>query len=215
MVYQGTTNFGFFSASALANQKGIRGAAERIFRPEPSRRPAAAEALIKTAPRHPADADRASHQLLTLPAGALAMIDIVTDFDPEGGPSGLGFVTGTKRVDPEEWFFKAHFYQDPVCPGSLGIESLIQLVKFTALKRWPHLVSTHRFEALAGSRHEWIYRGQVIPANREVTVTAVITRAEEGPSPSLAADGWLAVDGLVIYEMKGFGVRLVATEAIL
>ena len=34
---------------------------------------------------------------------------------------------GGMAVDPSAWFFKAHFYQDPVIPGSLGLESLLQL----------------------------------------------------------------------------------------
>jgi hypothetical protein len=57
--------------------------------------------------------------------------------------------------------------------------------------------------------HEWQYRGQVIPTNQKVTVQAVITRVEEGPQPTLFADGWLHVDGLCIYKMVNFGLKLV------
>ena len=49
--------------------------------------------------------------------------------EPAGGDKGLGFVHGEKDVDPSEWFFKAHFFQDPVQPGSIGIESLLQLLQ--------------------------------------------------------------------------------------
>ena len=67
-------------------------------------------------------------------------------------------------VDPSEWFFKAHFYQDPVCPGSLGLESFIQLMKVAARERWKG--ASGRFESMAlGQKHSWLYRGQVIPAN--------------------------------------------------
>jgi 3-hydroxymyristoyl/3-hydroxydecanoyl-(acyl carrier protein) dehydratase len=37
-------------------------------------------------------------------------------------------VIGRIAVDPSFWFFKAHFFQDPVWPGSLGLESFLQLV---------------------------------------------------------------------------------------
>jgi hypothetical protein len=38
----------------------------------------------------------------------------------------------------------------------------------------------------------------------------VITRVEEeGEEPVIMADGWLHVDGICIYMMKDFGVRLV------
>ena len=35
----------------------------------------------------------------------------------------LGRVRAEKTVDPSEWFFKAHFFQDPVQPGTLGLDS--------------------------------------------------------------------------------------------
>ena len=28
-----------------------------------------------------------------------------------------------------EWFFKSHFYQDPVQPGSLGIDAMLQALQ--------------------------------------------------------------------------------------
>ena len=64
------------------------------------------------------------------------MIDQVEEFIPDGGPHGLGYVRGTLNVDPSAWFFAAHFYQDPVVPGSLGLESLQQLLKVVAAERW-------------------------------------------------------------------------------
>ena len=42
---------------------------------------------------------------------------------------------GAIAVDPGAWFFQAHFYQDPVWPGSLGLESFLQLLKFVAFHR--------------------------------------------------------------------------------
>ena len=62
------------------------------------------------------------------------MLDCIETYLPAGGAKGLGFIRGSKMVDPQEWFFKAHFYQDPVCPGSLGIESLVQLLKYATGK---------------------------------------------------------------------------------
>jgi len=82
------------------------------------------------------------------PPGAeqlVRMIDAVDVYLPGGGSHALGFIRGIKAIDPDEWFFKAHFHQDPVCPGSLGIESFLQLIKFAALKRWGHLAQSHRF----------------------------------------------------------------------
>ena len=64
------------------------------------------------------------------------MMDRVDVFVPDGGPAGLGFIQGSKHVRADEWFFKAHFYQDPVWPGSLGLEAMLQLMKVVAAERW-------------------------------------------------------------------------------
>jgi 3-hydroxymyristoyl/3-hydroxydecanoyl-(acyl carrier protein) dehydratase len=107
----------------------------------------------------------------------------------------MGFVRGSKDIDPQEWFFKAHFYQDPVCPGSLGIESFLQLLKFAARERWPQLADSHRFAPATGKSHRWTYRGQILPQNRTVTVEAVVSQMTESPHPALHANGCLMVDG--------------------
>jgi 3-hydroxymyristoyl/3-hydroxydecanoyl-(acyl carrier protein) dehydratase len=112
--------FGFFTKEALANQVGIRDA-------QPYQ-PTADELGRGSALPYPDSAP--------FPEKKLAMIDRIELFVPDGGPNGLGYIRGIKDVDPDEWFFKAHFYEDPVTPGSLGLESFIQLMKFAAVKRW-------------------------------------------------------------------------------
>jgi 3-hydroxymyristoyl/3-hydroxydecanoyl-(acyl carrier protein) dehydratase len=149
---------------------------------------------------------------LSMPAKALLNVDRIDLYVPDGGPNGLGFVRGVKEVDPAEWFFQAHFYQDPVMPGSLGIEAFIQLLRFAALQRWPHLAETHRFEILSGEPQTWVYRGQIIQRNRLMTVEASVTDIEDGDEPVLRAEGRLLADGLPIYAMRNFGVRLVRVE---
>jgi hypothetical protein len=71
-----------------------------------------------------------------------------------------------------------------------------------------------RFEPIAvGARHEWSYRGQIVPRNRMVEVEAAVTRIEEGERKGVFADGFVVVDGTVIYELKNFGVRLVRDDS--
>ena len=48
------------------------------------------------------------------------MVDRIDAYVPDGGPHRLGFIAGSKTVDPAAWFFRAHFHQDPVWPGSLS-----------------------------------------------------------------------------------------------
>jgi 3-hydroxymyristoyl/3-hydroxydecanoyl-(acyl carrier protein) dehydratase len=208
-VYTGNTDFGFFSLESLAVQAGIHDAQNRVYTPTRSElQRSRTHEFRNLAPLSPHDPERVPARGMTLPAKALRMIDRIDTYIPDGGPKGLGFIRAIKRVDPREWFFDAHFYQDPVLPGSLGIESFVQMLKYMARQRWPQLVDSHRFALLTGKPHQWTYRGQILPKNRLITVEAVVTEVEENPVPTIRAEGYLQVDGLYIYKMEDFGINL-------
>ena len=191
LVYQGDTYFGFFPKSALEKQEGLKDA--KRYSPAP------AELARGRSLPFPAAAP--------LPGGRLHLLDQITCWVQDGGPTALGFIRATRRVVPDEWFFKAHFYQDPVVPGSLGLESFLLMLKFIASERWGAEAGA-RLEAVAmNQKHQWTYRGQVIPADHEVTVEAVVTQIDDAQH-LLRADGYLAVDGRVIYAMQDFTLRL-------
>ena len=58
-----------------------------------------------------------------------------------------------------------------------------------------------------GNNHEWIYRGQITPQNKKITIHAHIKSLNK--DFSVVADGALTVDGICIYEMKNFGMMLI------
>ena len=213
MIYKGDLTFGFFSKESLTQQVGIHDAKQNIYNPTSDELKIAKSFQLKDTP--PFSPDTADPQYmdstpsLAMPAKALRMIDIIDIYIPDGGPFGLGFIRGTKKVDPSEWFFKAHFYQDPVCPGSLGIESFLQLIKFIAFNRWGHLADSYRFGHITGKPHSWTYRGQITPENKKIEIEAVVTSLHDMPVPYIMANGYLKVDGLYIYKMENFGIKLV------
>lgn len=43
-------------------------------------------------------------------------------------------------------------------------------------------------------------------------VEAIVTQIDESPFPMVVANGLLSVDGLAIYEMKQFGIRLMPLQ---
>jgi len=211
-VYTGDTYFGFFSAEALNEQKGMGPADPLVKAMSPYSGTTVGASVLSMDPPHTTESATALSLFvdeLALPGKVLMMVDRIEANLPEGGPSGLGYIRGIKKVDPDEWFFKAHFHQDPVCPGSLGLESFLQLIKTVTMKRWPHLAVTHRFRMVEGSRHSWTYRGQIIPKNKTVAVEALITRVRDGGAPTIRANGLLSVDGLPIYKMENFELALV------
>jgi 3-hydroxymyristoyl/3-hydroxydecanoyl-(acyl carrier protein) dehydratase len=141
------------------------------------------------------------------------MIDLIDLYIPDGGSAGLGYISGIKNVNPDEWFFKAHFYQDPVTPGSLGLESFLQLLKFTAVERWGWKKGNILSSIEMNSRHKWLYRGQVVPENRQVKVVAWITSVDDNKR-LLTASGFLSVDGKMIYQMTDFTLRMETADEV-
>jgi 3-hydroxymyristoyl/3-hydroxydecanoyl-(acyl carrier protein) dehydratase len=196
LVYKGNTNFGFFSHQALADQIGIRDA-EPYVPTESERSRGQSFAYPNKAP---------------MPADMMRMVDEITFYDPEGGPHSLGFIEGKASVKEEAWFFKAHFFEDPVWPGSLGLESFMQLLKVFAWERWQDELNIGEFvfDSMALDQlHQWVYRGQILPVDKQVTVQAVITEIDDA-SKTLKAEGFLTVDGRIIYQMKDFALRISA-----
>jgi 3-hydroxymyristoyl/3-hydroxydecanoyl-(acyl carrier protein) dehydratase len=197
-----TTSFGFFTREALAQQVGLPTTpAER------DRLEAPGEFSVELT-SHPS---RYFAGPLRLPHGPLRMIDRILGYWPEGGKAGLGRLLAEQTVDPAAWYFKAHFYRDPVQPGSLGVEAMLQLLQFYMIEREMHAgVRNPVFEPIASGKPAiWKYRGQVLPQNKKVQVEMEVTetgRDEHGPYA--VADAWLWVDGMRIYHARGLAIRV-------
>ncbi len=192
VVYEGNTYFGFFTKQALNQQVGLSHAKLYL----PSQLEENTYQAIRT------------KQLQHWPQPPLSMLDEVRLFATDSaGSYGKGFISGTKHIDKNEWFFKAHFYQDPVWPGSLGLEAFLQLLRAYAAERWSLPAEVEIGLPLSGSKHQWVYRGQVLPTHRLVQVEASIKQIDD-EQQTFSADGWLTVDGLTIYQMQDFAVGI-------
>ena len=150
---------------------------------------------------------------LRLGGGKLRTLDRVTGYWPEGGSEGLGRMRAERTIDADDWYFKAHFFQDPVQPGSLGIEAMIHALQFFMLEKgMGEGLETPRFEPLAlGEPMTWKYRGQVVPLNEIVQVTLDVMelgRDERGPYAIASASLWC--DGIRIYSADRMGMRIVS-----
>jgi 3-hydroxymyristoyl/3-hydroxydecanoyl-(acyl carrier protein) dehydratase len=190
-VYDGTTYFGFFAPSALANQVGLVNL--KFHTPDPAELArATAFALPREAP---------------FPDDQMRMVQDIEIYVPDGGPQGLGFIRGTIPVTRSLWFFDAHFRGDPVWPGSLGLEAFLQLLKVAAVKRWGASETTQFYTPATNSRHEWTYRGQIVPSCETVAIDVCVTAVDD-TNQRLTADGVLRVDGRTIYHMKDFVLEM-------
>ena len=165
-IYTMETVFGFFPAEALVSQAGISDAP---------------------------DLARADSSTSIDAIGRLGLLTRVTHRSEDRGIHGAGRVVAEMDVDPGAWFFKAHFFGDPVQPGSLGLQLMLDALSLLGDTRTP------AGSISAGNAHTWKYRGQVRPWKKQVVVD--VHRRPDG-----LADAWLWTDGECIYRFEAFGV---------
>jgi acyl transferase domain-containing protein/3-hydroxymyristoyl/3-hydroxydecanoyl-(acyl carrier protein) dehydratase/1-acyl-sn-glycerol-3-phosphate acyltransferase len=205
------TVFGFFPPAAMINQKGFGATEEDMAR---LALPSETRLELDTRPAQ-LFAGRGSARL---PGPHLLMIDRISGYWPLAGKAGYGAIRTEKDVDSSDWFFKAHFYQDPVQPGSLGIEAMLQTVQaFMLLSGMDAGIDNPRFEPIdIGGETVWHYRGQVTPDKARITVEFEVTASGRDTRGAFVTGfGRLWVDGLQIYQAPQIGMRIVATPPAL
>jgi PfaB family protein len=202
-IYKMETGFGFFNKEALDHQIGLPATeAERNWLDEPS------DFLIELTDR-PA---KYCNNSLRLPKSMLLMIDRVTGFWPQAGQKGLGRLRAEKTVDVSEWFFKAHFFHDPVQPGSLGVEAMVQTLQFYMIHKDMHKgISNPWFQPIGlDCPVTWKYRGQVAPSAKRISIEMEITDEGRDEKGSFAvAEAWLWADNLKIFHVKDLCMYIV------
>ncbi len=194
-IYRGGASFGFFPKQSLARQAGLDG--EMVTDLRKAAKPSDANATCL--PIH--EPLPAQLQLLRKPLQVA----------PEGGRHGRGYLHAGEAVSPAAWFFRAHFHQDPVMPGSLGVEAALQAMRAYGRWRYPDL-------ARAKVRHPvnhtvaWRYRGQITPEDRSWAVGAHLSQVEAtAEGVKLVGDVNLWKDRVRIYEVSDLAVKLVGS----
>jgi len=210
LFYKGTAVFGYFGADALTNQLGIDNG--RVTYPwfEDNNTPKSAIELIDLSDTslalYQAPANKPHYKLA---GGQMNFIDTVSIVEG-GGKAGVAYVHGERTIDATDWFFRYHFHQDPVMPGSLGVEAIIELMQTYALKNDLGKAFTNpRFIAPA-TLVKWKYRGQITPLNKQMSLDVHITDIiRKDGEVRLVGDANLSKDGLRIYEVKDIVLSLV------
>ena len=102
---------------------------------------------------------------------------------------------------------------DPVMPGSLGLETIVQAIQAYALQAGlGQGLAAPRFAQVENHETVWKYRGQVLSDSRHVNVEVHIKQVERvGGEVKIIADASLWKDTLRIYEFTNVGVRILDT----
>ncbi len=137
-----------------------------------------------------------------LPLPDMLMTDRVTLISREGGKYGKGQIDAELDINPDLWFFKCHFKDDPVMPGCLGLDAMWQLVGFYLV--WLGLPGRGR--ALGCGKVK--FTGQVLPTAKLVTFHLDFKRVITRKLALAIADGTMSVDGREIYTAEDLRVGL-------
>ncbi|HEX7433041.1 MAG TPA: hypothetical protein VF326_05245 [Anaerolineaceae bacterium] len=202
LFFQGQSVFGYFQASAMQNQIGMDNG-----KPNPAPAVLPGDPILhypKTDPVKP------HYQL---PTGHLDLL--------HGTPIGAKILGETNKeitmntaINPSDWFYACHFYQDPVMPGSLGVEAIFQMLQAFALDTIPaqHFISP-RFCLIPGSPVAWKYRGQITQNTRQMSIKVDLKPVQILPGQVIIlGDASLWADQVRIYEINNAGIKL--TESV-
>lgn len=93
-----------------------------------------------------------------------------------------------RMLSPDDWYFKAHFFQDPVQPGSLGIQAFYDAIGLWAKKTVAPIGTC-----------TWKYRGQTLLSHSKLDVTVTVKKVTDA---RITFSGKLWVDGTCIYDLE-------------
>jgi len=212
VFYKGKSSFGFFPGEALASQVGLDNGKDF---------PAwyQSEGLdSKKYIRINLDSLYGKMKLFKAPAGKphyrlaedqLNLLDQLL-IAKDSGKHGKGYIHATKKVHKHDWFFTCHFYQDPVMPGSLGVEAILQSMQIFALQQdLGKSFKSPKFVHLPDHTTTWKYRGQILykPAEMNLEVHIKSVTEKEGRMV-IIGDAFLWNGNMRIYQVKDLALAI-------
>ncbi len=208
--YEGKAVFGYFKGEALKDQLGLdNGKVTHAWHVDNNQTPDQTINLLDKNTRYfnaPVSAQGLEQTHYKLAGGRLNFIDTVK-ITTGGGKAGLDYLYAERTIDPSDWFFQFHFHQDPVMPGSLGVEAIIELMQTYAINKDLGAGFTNPKFGQIQSEVKWKYRGQINPLNKQMSLDVHITAIkDEDGKKIIIGDANLSKDGLRIYEVADIAI---------
>ena len=212
IFYKGKSSFGFFPKEALAQQVGLDNGKEVpawYFTEglQPSQyMQIKLDSLYGKLKLFKAPEDKLHYRLAEDQLNLLDKLLIAKD----SGQYGKGYIHATKFIKPFEWFFTCHFYQDPVMPGSLGVEAILQAMQVYALQQGlGESFKSPRFVQLNNHTTVWKYRGQILTPVKEMHLEVHLKAIEQrGDKMAIIADAYLWNETMRIYQVTDLALGI-------
>jgi PfaB family protein len=212
IFYQGEASFGHFSPEALANQVGLDSGRNvlpwyetenNLNLPEININLRAQESRNKY---YQIDSHKPHYRLAQYQLDLLNEVKIIE----KGGKYQQGYIYARKDVKLTDWYFKCHFHEDPVMPGSLGIEAMMQAMQVYALQLdLGKNIKSPRFIQYVDHKTIWKYRGQIPPNQPQMYLEIHISRIDMNSNKMIViGDASLWKPNMRIYEVKDLAICL-------
>ncbi len=210
VFYEGDAVFGYFTREALVNQVGLDSGQET--QPWHQQHPGIPTTMLNlhsASTRQRLFAAPTAKPHYRVPAGSFDLLDQVLVV-PQGGTHGQGYIYASKRTDPQAWFFRCHFHEDPVMPGSLGVEAVLEAMQaFVVQQGIGQHYTNPAITMLPQHRVVWKYRGQIVREVPQWSLDVHISRIEQrGDSVVIIGDASVWRGGLRIYAIRDLAVRV-------
>ncbi len=137
-----------------------------------------------------------------MPKPGMLMIDRIVSISHDGGLFGKGQVHAEFDIQPDHWFFQCHFEDDPVMPGSLGVDGLCQLVGFYL--GWLGYRGKGRALGVGKTR----YKSEILPQSKMLQYQVDIKTIRDGDFPFAIGDGFISSRGETVTEVSGIRVGI-------
>lgn len=220
VFYQGTATFGHFSPQALAKQVGLD--MGQYVNPWYTNHnyqnfPVIDINLQTKKSRtkyYQMNTDKPHYCLSEKLLDLIHGVKIIRD----GGEFQQGYIYAYRNVQPSDWYFRCHFFQDPVMPGSLGVEAILQAMQVYAL----HLDLGKHFRSpsfthLVQHQTIWKYRGQIPQPSQsqKIYLEIHLTKVEVTQQRVIImGNASLWKPNMRIYEVKDIGICITESEEI-
>jgi PfaB family protein len=206
LFYTGTAVFGYFTSESLASRAGLDAGKSRdrwIDTEQPTN-----VHIIADPQSIGAGYLRLGKRQLDLIHEARVVLD--------GGHYAKGYAYARTDIDTSMWFFKNHFFQDPVMPGSIGVETMLEALQsfaihsgLTAEMPDGHFAHPDANGTPDGHKVDWRYRGQVLGSFKATHVEVNVKEIRRSENEIIIiADGSLWRENLRIYEVNNLGLAI-------
>jgi 3-hydroxyacyl-[acyl-carrier protein] dehydratase/trans-2-decenoyl-[acyl-carrier protein] isomerase len=142
-----------------------------------------------------------------LPKPGMLMLDRITHIEQHAGNYGNGRVLAELDILPDHWFFECHFDNDPVMPGSLGVDGLCQILGFYL--GW----SGYRGKGRAVGVGKTQFKKEIVPQSGMLRYQMDVKLVRGGDFPLAIGDGLIICQDEVVTEVSGIRVGLKPEES--